>query len=75
LPYQVEEEADSLDVNDIDEPEEASDSNTQFEEPTKDLMDIDVQEEPVQQPRVNKNTNDDESSSSGDNGQGQITLF
>jgi topoisomerase-4 subunit A len=75
LPYQVEEEADSLDVNDIDEPEEASDSNTQFEEPTKEIMDIDVQEEPVQLPRVNKNTNDDESSSSDDNGQGQITLF
>ncbi len=75
MPYQVEEEADSLDVNDIDEPEEASDSNTQFEELTKEIMDIDVQEEPVQQPRVNKNTNDDESSSSGENGQGQITLF
>jgi topoisomerase-4 subunit A len=75
LPYQVEEEADSLDVNDIDEPEEASDSNTHIEEPTKEIMDIDVQEEPVQLPRVNKNTNDDESSSSDDNGQGQITLF
>ena len=67
----------ALDSDDFDEHEGASDSNDPLtpEEQTKKIMDIDVQEEPVQQPNTNNNTNDDESSSGSDNGQGQITLF
>lgn len=77
LPYDVEEEVAALDSDDFDEHEGASDSNDPLtpEEQTKKIMDIDVQEEPVQQPNTNNNTNDDESSSGSDNGQGQITLF
>ena len=77
LPYEEEEEVAALDSDDFDEHEGASDSNDPLtpEEQTKKIMDIDVQEEPVQQPNTNNNTNDDESSSGSDNGQGQITLF
>ena len=76
MTYQSEEEPASLKDDNFDEHETAPDSNDKSPETqvTKEILDIDVQEEPVQKPPVNNQNKDDESSDS-DNGQGQITLF